>query len=192
LFAERLLALGVEVEIPDLECGDFRGLTVTKMLRIVEQKIADGPVVLMGSSLGGYVAALFAFLHPGQVQKLVLLAPAFGFADRWLAELGVEAAQGWRQTGALKLPHYGRGEEAEIGWGLIEDAMRYPANPPCEQPVLVFHGLNDEVVPVAAARLWCASREGARLVELASGHELTDVFEPMWAEARPFILDSPG
>ncbi len=31
---------------------------------------------LIGSSLGGLMAALFALQHPGQVRKLVLLAPA--------------------------------------------------------------------------------------------------------------------
>ena len=31
---------------------------------------------LVGSSLGGLMAALFAMQHPGQVRKLVLLAPA--------------------------------------------------------------------------------------------------------------------
>jgi pimeloyl-ACP methyl ester carboxylesterase len=36
---------------------------------------------IIGSSLGGLMAALFASRHPGQVRKLVLLAPALIFPE---------------------------------------------------------------------------------------------------------------
>jgi pimeloyl-ACP methyl ester carboxylesterase len=36
---------------------------------------------LIGSSLGGLMAALFAARHPGQVRRLVLLAPALNLPE---------------------------------------------------------------------------------------------------------------
>ena len=45
------------------------------------EKLAKGePLVLMGSSLGGYLAALYAARHPSSVDRLILLAPAFRFS----------------------------------------------------------------------------------------------------------------
>jgi len=47
---------------------------------------------LVGSSLGGLMAALFALQHPGQVRKLVLLAPALtlpGFTKGLSSQISV-------------------------------------------------------------------------------------------------------
>ena len=73
---------GVPVEIPELDGGNFTGLTVTGQLKVVEQTVAGRPAILMGSSLGGYVAALFAS-RCALVEKLILMAPALRFPSRW-------------------------------------------------------------------------------------------------------------
>ena len=75
-FAARLRAAGGRVEIPDLAAGDFEHLTITGQLRVIEQAAAGEPVALMGSSLGGYLAGLYAARHP-EVSRVILLAPAF-------------------------------------------------------------------------------------------------------------------
>src|SRR5262249_42588742 len=81
-FKRRLEAEGATVEIPALDGGDFENLTITGQLEIIQKTADGGPVSLMGSSMGGYLAAIYAWIHP-EVAKLVLLAPAFGFARRW-------------------------------------------------------------------------------------------------------------
>src|SRR5271169_4437624 len=78
-FAERFRELGIGLEIPDLAQGNFRNLTLTAQLNLIAQVSRDEPVSLIGSSMGGYLAALYAARHPGNVEKLVLLAPAFSF-----------------------------------------------------------------------------------------------------------------
>src|SRR5690349_12966289 len=77
-FKEKLHSLGVELEIPQLEQGDFRNLTLSGQLRVVESALRGTPARILGSSMGGYLAALYAAAHP-EVEKLVLLAPAFNF-----------------------------------------------------------------------------------------------------------------
>ena len=79
-FAERMRAAGALIDIPDLAAGDFEHLTISGQLRVIERAAAGDPVALMGSSLGGYLAALYAARHP-EVSRVVLLAPAFGFAQ---------------------------------------------------------------------------------------------------------------
>src|SRR5271165_1479711 len=80
-FARRLLERGVTLEVPDLAEGDFENLTVTRQLQVVERVCGKEAVCLMGSSLGGYLAALYAARH-SEVEKLVLMAPAFSFVTR--------------------------------------------------------------------------------------------------------------
>ena len=63
------------LEIPDLSAGDFEHLSITRQMVVIDELAAGGPVALVGSSMGGYLAALYAAGHP-EVARLVLLAPA--------------------------------------------------------------------------------------------------------------------
>jgi pimeloyl-ACP methyl ester carboxylesterase len=61
---------------PKLISPDFTGPLAVRMAQM-ESIVSDTDGwTLIGSSLGGLMAALFATQHPGQVRKLVLLAPA--------------------------------------------------------------------------------------------------------------------
>jgi pimeloyl-ACP methyl ester carboxylesterase len=186
-FAERLHADGFTVEIPDLANGDFEHLTLSGQLRLVEGLLRDGRAILIGSSLGGYLSALSAARHP-EVEKLILLAPAFGFYDLWKAEMGEERFQSWRENGTIPVFHYGEGRELPLSFDLMEDAAGYESFPDFVQPALIFHGVDDPVVPVANSRRYAAGRPNIHLLEFRSGHELTDVLDDMWLSAREFLL----
>jgi pimeloyl-ACP methyl ester carboxylesterase len=56
---------------PDLE----------KRIDIVEREI-QSPMVIVGSSLGGLTAIMFAMKHPLMVKGMVLMAPAVGVRDK--------------------------------------------------------------------------------------------------------------
>jgi pimeloyl-ACP methyl ester carboxylesterase len=86
-FRARFAEVGATLEIPDL-APDFTHQTVTSMLAIVEGLLAHAPAVLLGLSLGGYLAALAAAQQPARVRALVLFAPAFGFLRRWEERAG--------------------------------------------------------------------------------------------------------
>ena len=94
-FRARFAGLGIHLEIPALDGGDFENLTITGQLDVLAQVAGDQPVTLIGSSMGGYLAALFAARH-SNVEKLVLMAPAFGFARRWAERLGEESLNAGR------------------------------------------------------------------------------------------------
>jgi predicted esterase YcpF (UPF0227 family) len=86
---QRFARLGQSLLIPDLNQADFSHLTLTRQMRQVEPLLPPPPtpVTLMGSSLGGLTAVWLAEQQP-QVQRLVLLAPAFGLLSHWLLKLG--------------------------------------------------------------------------------------------------------
>ena len=127
--------------------GNFEGLTLSAQLRVIGRAAAAGNVSLIGSSMGGYLAALYAARH-ADVERVVLLAPAFGFARRWTEHLGPAAIEAWRHSGAMDVFHYGQGRNCALGYQLMEDAAQYEDYPDVRQPCLIFHGIHDDVVPV--------------------------------------------
>ncbi|MGA2488920.1 MAG: alpha/beta fold hydrolase [Anaerolineales bacterium] len=61
---------------PDMLTPDFEGDLPKRMKKLEATLGSETGWTLIGSSLGGLMAALFATQHPDQVRKLVLLAPA--------------------------------------------------------------------------------------------------------------------
>jgi pimeloyl-ACP methyl ester carboxylesterase len=187
-FRDRLAARGLDLLIPDL-APDFAAMTITSQLAIAEALVADAPAVLMGSSLGGWLATLIAERKPAAVRGLILLAPAFGFVPRWQARLGATAIARWRAAGVLSVPHYGLGRMAELGIGFLDDAARFAPEPDPDVPALVLAGRRDDAVPLASVEAFAHRRPQRRLVVYDTGHELTDVLEPMWDEVQRFLVE---
>lgn len=187
LFAERLRQAGAECIVPALDGGDFASLTISKQLALIDAAAGAGPVALIGSSMGGYLAALYAAAHPN-VEKIVLLAPAFGFARRWPLRLGPEVVAKWRAEGSMEVFHYAAGERRRVGIALLDDGVTYPDFPEVTQPTLIFHGRQDDVVPYTFSEEFRALHPQAELHLFDSGHELTDVLDPMWELTAAFLF----
>jgi pimeloyl-ACP methyl ester carboxylesterase len=117
-FRDALSAVGATVRIPDLAAGDFEQLTISRQLQVLEEAAGDNPVSLVGSSMGGYLAALFAARRPS-VERLVLLAPAFSSATRWPEKLGAAEMDRWRRTDALEVFHYAEGRNRVLRYRLM-------------------------------------------------------------------------
>jgi uncharacterized protein len=190
-FAEKLAALGFAVEIPDLAEGHFEGLTLSKQLALIERLGRHEPAIVIGSSLGGYLAGLYAARHP-EVDRVILLAPALGFHALWTTEFGPDRLRLWKEKGSIAVFHYGTGRPQLIGYQLMEDAARFEPEPQFSQPCLIFHGDSDPLVPVAQSVKFAAAHPNVRLIRLASGHELTDVLDKIWEESEKFLALNPA
>jgi pimeloyl-ACP methyl ester carboxylesterase len=187
IFRDRFAAAGIEIEVPELAVEGFHNLTISGQLRVIESSAAGRGVSLIGSSLGGYLAALYAARHP-EVDRLVLLAPAFGFARRWEEELGEEALRQWQQTGSRQVMNYAAGGMTSLGWQFLEDARKYEDEPAITQPCLIYHGMEDDVVPVGASRSFARTRTCSELREVVSNHELLNVIDEVWQGSKEFLL----
>lgn len=177
---------GLTLEVPQLDEGDFERLTLTAQLTLVE-RLADGdPINILGSSMGGYLAALYAARHP-EVRQVVLLAPAFRLAERWEARLGPVAMAEWRRTGTMDVFHYGDQRERKLGPQLIDDAHAYEAFPDVRQPTLIFHGENDQIVPIGDSFAFAATRPHVEVDALDSDHELGNVLEHLARRSLAFL-----
>ena len=185
-FRERLTHAGFAVEIPDLAAGSFEDLTITGQLDVIADAASGEPVTLIGSSMGGYLAALYAARRP-ETARVVLMAPAFGFARRWRERLGAAAVEEWKRIGALEVFHYGEGRTCKLGYGLLEDGKRYEDYPEVTQPCLIFHGVHDDVVPAQFSREFAAERGNVRLELMDSGHDLLNVLDEMADGVEAFL-----
>jgi len=197
-FGGKFAEAGVACEAPPLDQGEFRNLTISGQMIVIgnavsahREKLAkDEPLVLMGSSLGGYLAALYAERHPKAVDRLILLAPAFEFLQRWRERLSAQEMEQWEREGSIPIYHYGSNTEQRLGYRFLEDAAQYEAAPDFHQRALILHGTEDKVVPYQVSHDFALEHTRVRLVLFKSGHELTDVLEGLWREASGFLENS--
>jgi hypothetical protein len=189
-FADRLAAYDIRAEIPDFNLPEFETLTVTRMVEQTGDLITGGggPVALIGSSLGAFVAVHVAVRHPETVDRVVLLAPALDFAQTRMRELGDAAIARWRETGRLDVYHYGFGRVLPVGYGLYADASRYDAfGLQLTQSVLIFQGTRDTVVDPTMAQRFAATRPNVTLRLLEDDHQLLTSMPAIWDETRAFL-----
>jgi hypothetical protein len=186
-FRRKFEVRGVAIEIPRLDEGRFEELTISGQLGVIERTVGGQPAILMGSSLGGYLAALYASRHPDRVERLVLLAPAFQFSRRWRERYSDQDWERWRRQGSAAVFHYGDGRERRLGFQFVEDAARYEDEPVFPQPALILHGTGDTVVPAEVSSAYASRNGRVELILMESGHELTDVLEPMWIHVSRFL-----
>lgn len=186
---DRFAEANLELIVLDLNQGDFSKLTLTRQ---IEQTIdafpnLKTPVVLIGSSFGGLTCAWVAE-QKLQVQKMILLAPAFGFPNSWYSKLQPEQIEQWRESGYLSVYHYGEKRSIPLHYQFLLDADNYPvSNLKRSLPTLIIHGIRDEVVPIEVSRNYVKKHSQARLIELDSDHGLNDVKEKIWQETKDFL-----
>jgi uncharacterized protein len=191
-FVHHLRRRGLALEVPALDEGDFERLTLSRQLALIARltRAAPRPHVLIGSSMGGYLALLHAAAHP--VDALVVMAPAVDFARRWRERVPAGELATWERTGRLWVDHHALKAKAPLGVGLLHDAALHAPWPVVTAPTLVLQGVRDEVVPLAPVQHWVERTPSARLVTYDSDHELTDVADVLCEEALRFLAQVPS
>ncbi|MGH6911144.1 MAG: alpha/beta fold hydrolase [Phenylobacterium sp.] len=133
--------------------GDFHDGTITRWredaLAVLDELI-QGEVVLVGSSMGGWIACLAAMVRPERVKAMVLVAPAPDFTEKLMApEIPPEGRKALREAGVwLRPSEYG--DPYPITASLLEDGARWsilPGPVPIEAPVRILQGGEDPDVP---------------------------------------------
>ena len=190
-FAEKLAAKGINTVTPDLNEPDFSTLTVTRMLKQAGDAIGavSGPVAVIGSSLGGFVAVQAALQHGIRVQRLVLLAPALDFDGNRLSDLGDRGLDEWKASNRLEVFHHAYGRLMPVHYELYADARRYSAfDGTLTQPVQVFQGRRDTSVDPDTVERWAAARPNVELHMLDDDHQLLGSLNEIWKQTERFLF----
>ncbi|CAA7619341.1 carboxylesterase [Magnetospirillum sp. SS-4] len=135
--------------------GDVRHGTVGRWAAdavAVLDQLTEGPQVLVGSSLGGWIALLTALERPHRMAGLVGIAAAPDFTeDLMWQDFSFEQRRELMERGEISLPNcYDPGQPWRVHRVLIEDGrnhllLRDSINLGC--PVRLIHGQQDADVP---------------------------------------------
>lgn len=117
----------------------------------VLDKVAQGPQVLVGSSMGGWIALNLALARPDRVAALVGIAAAPDFTEDLIwRDLPMEAQMALETDGVIYEPSEYSEKPYPITMNLIHEA-RYHLRLRCEiaidVPVRLLHGMLDPDVP---------------------------------------------
>lgn len=134
--------------------GDFADVTIARLLDdtlAVIDKLTEGRLVLVGSSIGGWLMLLAALARPARVKALIGIAAApDATEDLMWQRMPFELREDVITQGAVRVPS----KYSEAGYlitrKLIEDGrdhlvMRAPLE--IDRPVRLLHGMQDPDVP---------------------------------------------
>jgi uncharacterized protein len=200
-FAEGLRPHGIELRCPDFNEPDFESITPARMLGQVDAALAElppGPVALIGSSLGGFVAFHAAVRHAAArgrarttarpIDRLVLLAPAFEFGRTPFGGLSPDQLRRWQETDSHEFFHHAEGRPRAVRYALFADAQRYDsAACALDTPALVFQGRHDTIVDPAMVRRFVAGRPSMTVRMLDDDHQLGASLDLLWRESSAFL-----
>lgn len=183
--------MGIDLHVPDLNQPSFQDMSLTFILKFVQQMIDVMPkkgLVIWGSSFGGLIAALVAKHNP-QTQGLVLLAPGFGIAKRWPNIVGSQGLEILARDGQVNLFHHSYKKEVILKREFFLDLDKHQTDSfSISSPAIIFHGLKDETVPIEGSRKFQQENAATcRLIEFDDGHDLLASTEKIWSHALPFM-----
>jgi pimeloyl-ACP methyl ester carboxylesterase len=148
--------------------GAFRDGTISRWrddALAVLDRLCDGPQVLVGSSMGAWIALLVARARREKVAALLLLAPAVDFTEALIwARMSPEIRREIMERGEWQRPSAYDDGPYPITRALIEDGRRHlmlDAAIHVDCPVHILQGMKDPDVP------W---QHAQKLVERLSGN----------------------
>lgn len=151
--------------------------------------LCDGPQILVGSSMGGWIASLLALRRPHRIAGIAFIAPAPDFTETlmWL-RMDEAARERLMREGRIEEPSDYAGEPTIITRKLVEDGRRHlilggPVAITC--PVRILQGMADPDVP------WRHALAFAEVIE-SSDLELTLVKAGDHRLSKPVDLDRLG
>lgn len=156
------------------------GLWAKDAMALIEAKV-DGPIIIIGSSMGGWTGLLTALKFKDRLKAFVGIAPAPDFTERLMWQsFSAEQKKKIKANGQIELPSDYSDEPYIISYGLIEDGRNHLL---LDQPILLdvpirlIHGEKDMDVPANISHL-LASQLSSDDVELTlvkdGGHSLSE------------------
>jgi pimeloyl-ACP methyl ester carboxylesterase len=126
--------------------------------------LTEGPLVVVGSSMGGWIALQLAVLRPGRIQALVGIAAAPDFTDWGLRDADTAERHG----------------VARAFWESGQQLLLLHQEIPIDSPVRLLHGEGDSEVPLEIAFRTMRALRSADVqltIVKGGGHRLSEPHE---------------
>lgn len=123
--------------------------------QMLEKVVNPGKTVVIGSSLGGWMACYLALKHPGKFDGLMLFCPAFNSGqfiwDLILSSVSEEDRRKLKAGETVRITSMGDWEEFEMCKDVRNDMIIHnlslaPASINVKCPVRILHALDDKVI----------------------------------------------
>jgi pimeloyl-ACP methyl ester carboxylesterase len=186
--------------------GDFRAGSIGRWLEdalAVIDGLTEGPQILIGSSMGGWIAVLAALARPARVAALIGIAPAPDFTEDLIwGRLSEAQKRQLLESGELATPSAYEADVIPITLRLVEEGRRHlllrnPIALGC--PVRILHGMEDPDVPYQTSLRLLEKLTGTEAVleliedgdhRLSRPEDLTRLFAAVDAMAERFGRES--
>ncbi|OFW74346.1 MAG: hypothetical protein A3G78_04470 [Alphaproteobacteria bacterium RIFCSPLOWO2_12_FULL_42_29] len=137
-----------------ISSGDFIDGTIgqwlSDVLAIIDE-VTKGPLILVGSSMGGWLMTLAALARPERMRGLIGIAVAPDFTEELIwAPLTDAQKSVFKEQGLIQKPVCSEELDYSIAYALVEEGRKHlllskPILLSC--PVHLIHGTADEAVP---------------------------------------------
>jgi pimeloyl-ACP methyl ester carboxylesterase len=165
---------------------------VNNLIKHIHEVFPDNQLIIIGSSFGGFLATWYAYLYPDKVDKLILMAPALKFSADFISTMLETTPSEWKQNNTILIDHYRFGGDIPINYSFYIDLKN---NPPPDffsskflVPTIIFHGINDEVVPPQWSQDFAEINPLITLYSLEDDHQLLNQKEFMWKIIKSFLF----
>lgn len=170
----------IKISVPDLNCGDFSNVTITKMLSVISKELSElnEEFIIVGSSLGGYLATLYVENSTKLPDQMLLLAPGFNLYTlfrNWLGEFGISE---WEKNGRFNFMHYAYNKELPLSYEFYKDLKKHTPYPHIKKvPAHIIHGRLDNVVPLENSYEFIKQNPHTTIEVVDDTHELPSSME---------------
>lgn len=198
-FSER----GHRVEVPNLTIPSFENLSVDTAVRLIVDRLIDlgreNDVIVLGSSYGAFLGIQSVEqLSPSERQSIKAM---FFFAPLlypWHEQYGLispKLERQWIADGVLELPSGEPPQMVPVRVNFLRELRRYPmVQIDNDIAVTLFHGEQDEVVPIEQSKLYVEMCPHVELVTMAGDHGLFEyddtLTEAVWRRMSELLRTS--
>ncbi len=201
-FQQRYQEIHTSLTVMDFNQPDFTNLSLSRQITQVTNIISKGRqqliphnlgdnlphYILIGSSFGGLTASWVATQNPDKIKALILLAPAFNFATHLRNIVTEDTFLQWEKEGYFSVYHYGDNQHKSLHYNFWTDLLSYDESLINHSiPTLIFHGINDETIPIQSTRDYVKNNPNAILKQLDSDHSLNNCLDDIWQDLKLFL-----
>lgn len=181
LFQSALSEEGYQIEIPDLSIPSFErlslGATLKHIVDTLRRLTVHNDVIVLGSSFGAFLGIQgvqqLSSTERESIKGMFLFAPLFFLKHEQFGLISDEMELHWRKHGAYSLPYGEPPVRVPVHVSFLDEVAHYEIGRIDNRiPTTLFHGEDDDIVPILQSRRYVEMCPHIALVPLSGGHSL--------------------